>query len=478
MPVTTPSEPVDRAIRENRSLVDLLAKQRAAFVSHPYPSAAERRADLTRLLQAILARRDGLAEAINTDFGGRSKHEVMFSEIYVSTQCIRHARRHVKRWMARRRRPVAWPMQLARAFILPQPVGVVGIIAPWNYPVFLTVGPLAAALAAGNRVMMKLSEYTPRTSALLAEIITETFPPDQVMVIQGDSDVGRGFAALPFDHLLFTGSTAVGREVMRAASENLTPVTLELGGKSPAIVAPDADLDRAAADIVYGKLLNAGQTCIAPDYALVPEGLLRPFVERVHKAVEKYYPDLAGDEYTSIINERQYQRLMSYLAEARETGTEIVQLGTAPPTTGRKLWPTVVINPPENLGLMRDEIFGPILPIKSYSSIDEAISYVNARQRPLALYLFAKDAGLIRNVLTRTVSGGVCVNDTLLHVAVEDLPFGGVGASGMGHYHAEEGFNTFSKLKPVFERGMFSLGRTLRPPYSRMHEWMERILIR
>jgi aldehyde dehydrogenase (NAD+)/coniferyl-aldehyde dehydrogenase len=354
----------------------------------------------------------------------------------------------------------------------------VGIIAPWNYPVFLTVGPLAAALAAGNRVMMKLSEYTPRTSALLAEIITETFPPDQVMVIQGDSDVGRGFAALPFDHLLFTGSTAVGREVMRAASENLTPVTLELGGKSPAIVAPDADLDRAAADIVYGKLLNAGQTCIAPDYALVPEGLLRPFVERVHKAVEKYYPDLAGDEYTSIINERQYQRLMSYLAEARETGTEIVQLGTAPPTTGRKLWPTVVINPPENLGLMRDEIFGPILPIKSYSSIDEAISYVNARQRPLALYLFAKDAGLIRNVLTRTVSGGVCVNDTLLHVAVEDLPFGGVGASGMGHYHAEEGFNTFSKLKPVFERGMFSLGRTLRPPYSRMHEWMERILIR
>jgi len=211
MPVTTPSEPVDRAVRENRSLVDLLARQRAAFVDHPYPSAAERRADLSRLLQTILARRDGLAVEINDDFGGRSKHEVMVSEIYVSTQCIRHARGHVKKWMARRRRPVAWPMQLARAFILPQPVGVVGIIAPWNYPVFLTIGPLAAALAAGNRVMVKLSEYTPRTSALLAELIAETFPPDHVTVIQGDSNVGRGFAALPFDHLLFTGSTAVGR---------------------------------------------------------------------------------------------------------------------------------------------------------------------------------------------------------------------------------------------------------------------------
>jgi len=298
-----------------------------------------------------------------------------------------------------------------------------------------------------------------------------------VTVIQGDSNVGRGFAALPFDHLLFTGSTAVGREVMRAASENLTPITLELGGKSPAILAPDADLNRAAADIVYGKLLNAGQTCIAPDYALVPEGLLGPFVECLSNSVKRYYPDPASDEYTSIINDRQYQRLMSYLAEARDTGTEILQLGTAS-ASGRKIPPTLVLNPPENLGLMRDEIFGPILPIKSYSSIDEAVSYVNARPRPLALYLFAKDAGLIHDVLTRTVSGGVCVNDTMLHVAVEDLPFGGVGASGMGHYHAEEGFNTFSKLKPVFERGVFSLGRTLRPPYTRMHEWMERILIR
>jgi len=478
MPVTIPSLPVERPVSDSGSLIDLLARQRAAFAARPYPPADERRANLTALLEVVLSRRDALAEAIDSDFGGRSKHEVMFSEIYVSVNNIRHARRHVKRWMARRRRPVGWPMQIARAFILPQPLGVAGIIAPWNYPVFLTIGPLAAALAAGNRVMLKLSEHTPRTSALLAKMLAETFSPDHVTAIQGDSSVGRSFASLPFDHLLFTGSTAVGREVMRAASENLTPVTLELGGKSPAIIAPDADLDRAAADIVYGKLLNAGQTCIAPDYVLVPAGALRPFVECVRKAIEKHYPDPASAEYTSIISDRQYQRLMSYLDEARNRGTEIVPFGTVPPAASRKISPALVLDPPDSLSLMREEIFGPILPVKPYSSIEQAIAYINEQPRPLALYLFTKDTRLIDTILIRTTSGGVCVNDTLLHVAVEDLPFGGVGASGMGRYHALEGFETFSQLKPVFERGWFGLGRTLRPPYTRMHEWMERILIR
>ena len=478
MPVTTPSSPGERRVRGNTPLLDVLAVQRAAFTEHPYPSAAERRGNLTHLLEALLARRDALAEAIHSDFGGRSKHEVMFSEIYVSVKSIRHARRHVKRWMARRRRPVGWTMQIARAYILPQPLGVVGIIVPWNYPVFLAIGPLAAALAAGNRVMLKVSEHTPRTSALLAQMIAEVFPPDHVTVIQGDAGTGRAFASLPFDHLLFTGSTAVGRDVMRAASENLTPVTLELGGKSPAIVAPDANLERAATDIVYGKLLNAGQTCIAPDYALVPAAMLRWFVESVGQAVEKHYPDPHSEEYTSIINDSHYQRLSAYIEEARSCGTEVVQFAATARVTGRKIPPTLVLDPPESLTLMQEEIFGPILPVKPYSSVEEAIAYVNGRPRPLALYLFTKDSGLIRNILTRTSSGGLCVNDTLLHVAVEDLPFGGVGASGMGHYHAEEGFDTFSKLKPVFERGWFGLGRTLRPPYTRLHEWMERILIR
>jgi aldehyde dehydrogenase (NAD+)/coniferyl-aldehyde dehydrogenase len=478
MPATTSSAERDRLDRQDAPLIDILSRQRAAFRAHSYPSPAERREHLTALLEAVLARRDALADAIGADFGGRSKHEVMFSEIYVSVRSIRHARRHLKHWMARRKRPVDWPMQIARAFILPQPLGVVGIIVPWNYPVFLAIGPLVAALAAGNRVMLKLSEHTPRTSALMAEMIAATFTPDHVTVIQGDSGVGRAFAALPFDHLLFTGSTAVGREVMRAASGNLTPVTLELGGKSPAIIATDADLDRAASDIVYGKLLNAGQTCIAPDYVLVPADLLRPLVECIRQAIAKHYPDPASEEFTSIINDNQYQRLMSYLDEAHGRGVEIIPFGSATTATSRKIPPVLAVDPPESSSLMRDEIFGPILPLKPYTSIENAIAYINDRPRPLALYLFTKDKGLIDTILTRTTSGGVCVNDTLLHVATEDLPFGGVGASGMGRYHAQEGFDTFSQLKPVFERGWFGLGKTLRPPYTRIHEWMERILIR
>jgi coniferyl-aldehyde dehydrogenase len=383
---------------------------------------------------------------------------------------IRHARSNVKRWMAPRPRHVGWPLQPARAWVLPQALGVVGIIVPWNYPVFLSMAPLAGALAAGNRVMLKPSEYTPETSALLARIISETFSPDLVAVTLGDSTVGRAFAQLPFNHLLFTGATSVGRDVMRAAAEHLTPVTLELGGKSPALVAPDANLARAAADIVYGKLLNSGQTCIAPDYVLVPGASLRRFVEALRKAVERYYPDA---QYTSIINGKQHQRLLGYLEEAAARGVETIILNAT-----RGLAPTILINPPDDLKVMREEIFGPILPLKTYDSIDQAITYVNQHERPLALYLFTRSQSTIDSVLTRTISGGVCINDTLLHIAAEDLPFGGVGASGMGHYHGQEGFDTFSKLKPVFRRRWLGLGRMLRPPHSRLHDWMRKILIR
>jgi len=461
-------------IQEAGAVVELFAKQVEAFRAAPYPSAAERRASLTRLLKAILAHQDELATAIDHDFGGRSKDEVLFSEIFVAVNAIRHARRNVKGWMASRPRHVGWPLQPAEAFVLPQPLGVVGIIVPWNYPVFLSMAPLAGALAAGNRVLLKPSEFTPETSAVLARMISSTFPPDLVTVALGDVTVGRAFAALPFNHLLFTGATAVGRQVMRAAAEHLTPVTLELGGKSPAIVAADANLDRAAADIVYGKLLNSGQTCIAPDYVLVPGASLRPFVEALRKAVARYYPD---SQYTSIINDKQYQRLRKYLEEARERGVETVALGG---TSGaaRGLAPTVLIDPPEDLLVMREEIFGPILPLKTFRGIDEAIRYVNEHDRPLALYLFARDRRVIDRVLTQTISGGVCVNDTLLHIAAEDLPFGGVGPSGMGQYHGREGFDTFSKLKPVFRRRWLGLGRMLRPPHTWLHEWMRRILIR
>jgi coniferyl-aldehyde dehydrogenase len=461
-------------IAEAAALEDLFSSQAAAFAAAPYPSATERRANLTRLLRAVLSHQDQLASAIDRDFGGRSRDEVLFSEIYVAVNAIRHARRHVKEWMAPRPRHTGWALQPAQAWVLPQPIGVVGIIVPWNYPIFLSMAPLAGALAAGNRVLLKPSESTPETSALLARIVSAAFPSDVVSVVTGDAAVGRAFASLPFHHLLFTGATAVGRDVMRAAAEHLTPVTLELGGKSPAIIALDANLERAAEDIVYGKLLNSGQTCIAPDYALVPEASLRPLIEALQRATQRYYP---GAQYTSIINDRHYQRLLGCLEEARERGVEAIPLGA---TSGRErsLAPTILINPPQDLRVMQEEIFGPILPLQTYGNLDEAICYINQHDRPLALYLFAHDRRTIERVLTETVSGGVCVNDTLLHIAAEDLPFGGVGASGMGHYHGREGFDTFSKLKPVFRRRWLGLGRMLRPPHSRLHDWMRRILIR
>jgi acyl-CoA reductase-like NAD-dependent aldehyde dehydrogenase len=391
---------------------------------------------------------------------------------------IRHAYRHVARWMACRPREIGWQLQPARAYVLPQPLGVIGIVAPWNYPVFLTAAPLAGALAAGNRAMIKPSEYAPRTAALLADILHRTFPRDLVAVVNGDAAAGREFVSLPFDHLLFTGSATVGREVMRAASENLTPVTLELGGKSPAIIAPDADLRRAAEDIAYGKLLNAGQTCIAPDYALVPASRVRAFAEAMRDAVERYYPAAAANpDYTAIINERHYDRLQAYLEEARGKGAEVIEIDPRA-AAGRKIAPALIIDPPDEIAVMREEIFGPLLPVKSYGHIDEAIAYVNERPRPLALYVFGQDQKLIDRVLERTVSGGVCVNDTLLHIAAEDLPFGGAGPSGIGQYHGQAGFDAFSKLKPVFRRRWPGLSRLLRPPYGRVHAWLRRVLIR
>jgi len=457
----------------------LFAAQRAAFAKNSFPDARERKKALTRLIDALLAHRESFAEAISQDFGGRSRQEVMFSEIYVSLTSLRHARSHLSGWMEKRYRPVALPLQMAQAYVLPQPLGVVGIVAPWNYPVFLAMGPLGAALAAGNRVMLKPSEHTPRTSALLAMIIGKTFPPDFVTVIEGDENTGKSFARLPFDHLLFTGSTGVGRDVMRAASENLTPVTLELGGKSPAIVADDANLARAAEDIVYGKLINAGQTCIAPDYVLVAARRQQELVNALQAAVERLYPrSLANRDYTSVIDDRNYSRLCGYVEEARGRGVSVLSLGSEAEAGVRRMAPTLILNPPDDLAVMRDEIFGPILPIKSFSEVTEALDYINRRPRPLAIYLFTNSGRLKERVLRETVSGGVCLNDTLLQVAAEDLPFGGAGASGMGHYHAQEGFDTFSKLKPVFERGWFGMGRMLRPPYSRLHIWMERLLIR
>jgi coniferyl-aldehyde dehydrogenase len=456
----------------------LLSEQRAAFRNNPYPSAKERRENLRLLEQIVFDRQDEIAAALDRDFSGRCRYEVLFSEVFVALHAVRHARKHVAEWMAERPRALDWPLQPAKAWVMPQPLGVIGVIAPWNYPIFLTVAPLAGALAAGNRVLLKLSEFTPTTSETIAKLFAEAFPADLVAVVNGDASVGRAFASLPFDHLLFTGSTAVGREVMRAAAENLTPVTLELGGKSPVILAPDADVSSAAADIAYGKFLNAGQTCIAPDYALVPRARRDDFVAAIRKHTETYWPDPARNlEYTAVINERHLDRLRGYLDEARSRGVEVITIGPEAEPGSRRMQPAIVLDPPDDLRLMRDEIFGPILPILTYSELDEAIEYVNDHPRPLALYLFTKSDRITESVLTRTVTGAACVNDTLVYIAAEDLPFGGVGPSGTGHYHGREGFDTFSKLKPVFRRTITGLGRTLRPPYGRMHAILKRILI-
>ena len=456
--------------------------QRAAFLRAGAPSLQERRADLAKLAEAIGPNVSRLADAISADFGNRSRYETELAEVFPVQAAIRHATKHLPGWMRPKRVSVGLELMPAGAHILYQPVGVVGIISPWNYPFNLAIVPLIAALAAGNRAMLKPSELTPRTSAFIAEFLAGLFPPDKVATIVGGPKVGGDFSRLPFDHLFYTGSTAVGRLVMQAAAENLTPVTLELGGKSPCILGEDAALPAAVESIVYGKLLNAGQTCIAPDYLLLPERQLDEFIGLTVKTVQKYYPTLAGNpDYTSIINERHYRRIAQYVAEAKAGGTRVVEINPgreALPPDARKLPPTLVIEPGEDLAVMREEIFGPVMPIKTYRSLDEAITYVNRHPRPLALYYFGADTGNRDEVLRKTISGGASVNATLFHFAVENLPFGGVGASGIGAYHGEFGFQTFSHRKGVFLQSRFSGTRFLRPPFGRVADLMLKFLRR
>ena len=401
--------------------------QRAAFLRAGAPTLQERRADLKKLSDAIGRNTDRLAAAISADFGNRSRHETELGEVFPAQSAIRHTLHHLAAWMRPKRVSVGLELVPASARILYQPVGVVGIISPWNYPFNLAIVPLVAALSAGNRVMLKPSELTPRTADFLAELLAGLFPSGQVATIVGGPETGQAFAKLPFDHLLYTGSTAVGRLIMQAAAENLTPVTLELGGKSPCILGEDATLPKAVESIVYGKLLNAGQTCIAPDYVLLPERRLEEFVGLATATVQKFYPTLAGNaDYTSIINERHYRRIAQYIAEAKAKGVRVVEINPSHdplPAEARKLPPTLVIEPGDDLAIMHEEIFGPVLPIKTYRALDDAIDFVNRRPRPLALYYFGADPGRRDEVLRKTISGGAAVNTTLFHFVAENLPF-------------------------------------------------------
>ena len=462
-------------------LPEAFDRQKAAFAREGGLPADARRAALDQLAALLRAHGDALAEAIDADFQGRSRAETRLLEIFPSLESVRHARRHFKSWMKPRKVSTSLWFRPARSRIVPQALGVVGIVVPWNYPIYLAVGPAVAALAAGNRVLVKMSETAPRTAELFARLVAERFDPAVMHVITGDADVGRAFSALPFDHLLFTGSTAVGRDVMRAAAENLTPVTLELGGKSPAIVGRDIDVRVAAQRILHGKCLNAGQTCIAPDYVLVPEERLDDFARAAKDAVAAMYPTLRDNpDYTAIVDQRHRARLRGWLDEARSRGARITPLAGDGEdlSQGPKIAPTLVVGAPDDTRLMQEEIFGPILPLVPYRTLDEAIAHVNARPRPLALYVFDHDRGAIDAVLARTMSGGVSVNETLVHIAQEELPFGGVGPSGMGQYHGRAGFETFSKQKPVFHQSRFSGLPLFRAPYGPRFEALLKLLLR
>jgi coniferyl-aldehyde dehydrogenase len=448
--------------------------------TRPAPDLAERLDRLARLRAAVSENEGRFEQAISADFGHRSATETLIAETMLVLGEIKHAAKHLKKWMAPQRVSTALQFMPAKNRLIPQPLGVVGIIAPWNYPLQLTLAPAVGALAAGNRVMIKPSELVPRFSALLKEIISAKFDATEMLVTGIDGDIAQAFASLPFDHLIFTGSTRIGRLVAEAAGRNLTPVTLELGGKSPAIVDRSADLGEAAQRIAYAKLLNAGQTCIAPDYALVPENSVKDFAEKVQANMRTMFgADPDNRDYTSVVSDRHYARLEGLVADAAAKGATVMQAAKPDDPawkSKRKFPPTLVVGATPDMTIMQEEIFGPLLPIMGYRDAAEPIAYINKHDRPLALYWFGKDDAARDEVLARTVSGGVTVNDCLFHFTQINQPMGGVGASGTGAYHGEWGFRSLSKLKPVFYRSPFNRLADLYPPYGAKIARLEKML--
>jgi len=446
-------------------------RMRAASRRDASPVHSVRDDRLARLARMTRQHAQDIIDAISADFGSRSAHETLIADLLAVDESIRHARRHLRRWMTPKRVPTGIKYRPGYNRLISQPLGVVGVVAPWNYPYQLSMLPAVAALAAGNRVMIKPSEVTPRTAELMARIVADTFGDDEIVVFPGDAAMGKAFVELPFDHLFFTGSTAVGRLVAQAAAKNLTPVTLELGGKSPVIIDSDTDFAKIMPMVAIGKLFNAGQTCIAPDYALVPRARAGEFAAEMERAVAKLYPTLARNrDYSSIVNDRHYARLTALVDDARASGAKIIEINPAGEKldrASRKIAPTLVLDAGDDTAIAREEIFGPLLPIVGYDGIDDAIRYVNARPRPLALYWFGDRAAHRERVLHGTLAGGVTINGCLTHFAQEAQPFGGVGDSGYGTYHGEYGFRTFSKEKPVYYQSRLGLLPLLLPPYGR-----------
>ena len=454
------------------SLPEQLVRLKQACQAQPMPSLAQRRSRLTALKSALLAHKQALCDALALDYGQRSDYDSLVADILPCVMQINYSLKRLKGWMKPVRRHPGLLLAPARVEVHYQPLGVVGIMVPWNFPVMLSLGPLIGAIAAGNRAMIKLSEFTPHTNAALRTLLAQVFDDDEVVLIEGDAGLAAAFSTLPFDHLLFTGSTAVGRQVMAAAAPQLTPLTLELGGKSPCLIAPDMPLALAVERMIFGKSLNAGQICVAPDYVLLPRGQEQGFIEAYQTHFRRLYPKgLDSPDYGSIINGAQYERLTAWLAEAKQAGAQAHPCASPARDDGaRRLVPHLLTEVPGHCQLMQQEIFGPLLPLVPYDSIEEAIAYVAARPRPLALYLMSLDETLQSRLIRETHAGGMAINECLFQVAADDAPFGGIGPSGMGHYHGHEGFLTFSKAKTVLRRGRFSTGNLIHPPYRRWYQ--------
>ena len=457
-----------------------LETQRADFMQEGVVSAAVRIDRLDRGIDALVRYADKVAEAVHADFSCRPREITLITDIGASIAAMKHAKKHLRKWMKAEKRPTIFPLNLmgGRSRIEYQPLGVVGIISPWNFPVSMVFAPMAGALAAGNRVMVKPSEFTPATSEVLATLVKDAYDPKEVVVFTGGPEVGQAFSNLALDHLLFTGATSVARHIMAAAARNLVPVTLELGGKSPVIVSRTADLEKSLSRIMMGKTMNAGQICLAPDYLLVPEEKLHDVIATAQKVVAQMYPRLLDNsQYTSVVNQRHYQRLTGYLAEAEERGVKPIAINPAGEDFSQqqgtyKIPPTLLPEPPEDLKVLQEEIFGPLLPIRTYREFSECIDYINSKPRALAVYYFGADDAEQKMAETHTISGGMCINDVVMHVAQEDLPFGGVGPSGMGSYHGIEGFRTFSHAKSIYRQTRVDFGKLsgLLPPYGKATE--------
>ena len=470
--------PVDGDIETQMQAV--LEAQRADYLNEGVVSAETRIDRIDRGIDALIKYQSQLVEALNTDFSCRPREVSLLTDVGAGMAPMKHARKHLRKWMKTEKRSTIFPLNLlgGRSRIEYQPLGVVGMIAPWNFPVNMVFSPLAQVLAAGNRAMIKPSEFTPATSAVIADMVKEAYNTNEVAVFPGGPEVGQAFSGLAFDHMIFTGATSIARHIMTAAARNLVPVTLELGGKSPVIISRSADIQKTLGRVMVGKTLNAGQICLAPDYLLVPEEKLNEVIDAAQQAVSSMYPTLLdNDQYTSMINERHFQRLNGYLTEAEERGQKVIPINPAGEDFSQqqgthKIPPTLIPEPADDLKMMEEELFGPLLPIRTYQNFEETIDYINSKPRPLAAYYFGDDKQEEAAVLQRTTSGGVCINDVIMHVMQEELPFGGVGPSGMGAYHGFKGFQTFSHAKSVYRQANINVAKLggMLPPYSKTTE--------